>query len=154
MFVKRAAALLSAGLPDRMTERYRFAVENAVGVAERTNCETIEVTHLLAGLLGIKDGIAYHVLKNLGFELETFTEQLLQFPRLHAVSKNETSNDAIDAIHMSVDWVRRFGHSKLDTEHLLLGLIENKTIELMFLGCGVKPTDIGHEIRGLHGLLP
>ena len=153
MIDPRVEMLLSHGLPDRTTKRYRNAIENSVAMTTKADSKIIDAYHLLAGLMSERNGIAYNVMKNLGFKMDAMIEHLESIPRTPTITDMEISHDASVAVRESVDWMRKHGHSHLDTEHLLLALIENELIKSFLAGCDVHSGDILHEIRGLHGLL-
>lgn len=147
------AKMLSYGLPDKVTKRYQHSIKNAVILSQTYHSETIDCRHLLSGLLQIRNGVAYHVLQNLGFETDVLADYLQSFPHSKGTLDERISQDAIIALRRSVDWMRSLGNSHLDTEHLLLAIIEHEEIQSFIASCGVVPGDILHEIRRLHGLL-
>ncbi len=148
------AKMLSYGLPDKATKQYRHSIQNAVVLSQTYDSETIDCRHLLSGLLQTRNGVAYRVLQNLGFKTDALADHLQSIPHSKGTLDEKISQDAIIALRRSVDWMRSLGHLHLDTEHLLLAIIEHEEIQLLFAGFDVVLDDILHEIRGLHGLLP
>ena len=136
------------------TDRYRQAIKCALVAADELKHPTIEVTHLLCGLIREGTGVAYHVLSHLEFNFDNFSIVLSKVPQRQGIPGDCISDDAKVAVRNSVDWMRRFGHSHLGTEHLLLSLIENDTVSSTLMSCGVQSEDVRHEIHGLLGLLP
>ena len=147
----RVATILATGLPDRATDRLRRAVEYAVIAANELAHPTIDVNLLLCGLVRDGTGLAWNVLSNLDFNFNGFAGYISNQYEIDTIPLDGVSDNAKTAIIRSVDWMRRFNHSYLSTEHLLLGLIDDEKVAGTIEAFGVQAEDVRHEVHGLLG---
>lgn len=143
------------GRPDRTTDRTRKAVELAVTAAGEFGARAVDSRHLLCGLLRQAEGVAFHVLDNLGVTASKVDEMLA------ADSPSETNSPmTLDADVRSVmvtasDCSSSMGHNHIGTEHLLLGVVAPGTNSSKLLAeLGIQGEAVTHEIYGLLGRLP
>lgn len=149
----RVATILAYGLPDRATDRLRHAVECAVSAAIELNHPTIDADFLLCGLVREGTGLACNVLSNLDFNFDSFISFISIQREVDTIPQDGVSENAKSVIKQSVDWMRRFNHSYLSTEHLLMGLIDDEKVSGTVATFGVQSEDIRHEVKGLLGFL-
>jgi hypothetical protein len=114
------------GLPfDRFTRRSRNVLRLAQEEAERLQHTRIGTEHLLLGLLLERDGVAAHVLAELGVDADgvrsEFSARLADADPPSEAQLGLTP-DAKRAIELGVREANRLGHRFFGTEHLLLGL--------------------------------
>jgi ATP-dependent Clp protease ATP-binding subunit ClpA len=86
----------------------------------------IGVEHLLLGLLAEEEGAAARALVTLGLDLgavRTTTERALGRGKLAGAPEPTYREDLIDAIERSLHEALAAGSERIDTEHLLLGLV-------------------------------
>jgi hypothetical protein len=111
---------------DKFTERALRVLTYAQQEAQRFNHNYIGTEHILLGLLRESDGVAGHVLLDLGADL-TKVRSTIE----HIIGRGERpmSGDigltprAKKVIELAVAEARRLGHREIGTEHLLLGLV-------------------------------
>ena len=111
---------------DKFTDRARKVLTLAQAEAQRFNHSYIGTEHLLLGLLRVDDGLATRVLRNLGAEpskVRTAVEFLIGRGDRPVVGEVGLTPRAKRVIELAIDEARRLGHSYIDTEHLLLGLV-------------------------------
>jgi hypothetical protein len=111
---------------ERFTERAKKTLSLAQQEAERSGHSYIGTEHLLLGLLGDEDGLAYHVLSNLGVETPTVRqaiENVLARDERIVVQQIIPTSRVKKVIEISFEEARRNGHNYVGTEHLLLGLL-------------------------------
>jgi ATP-dependent Clp protease ATP-binding subunit ClpC len=113
---------------ERFTERAKHVVSAAREEATRLGSEYVRTEHILLGLCKEPDGIAARALENLGVDIEALAieiEQQVQ-PGNAVVSGEEIAFTprAKKVLELAVEEARRFNHSYIGTEHILLGLIK------------------------------
>ncbi len=113
---------------ERFTERAKHVVSAAREEATRLGSEYVRTEHILLGLCKEPDGIAARALENLGVDIEALAieiEQQVQ-PGTAVVSGEEIAFTprAKKVLELAVEEARRFNHSYIGTEHILLGLIK------------------------------
>jgi hypothetical protein len=115
-----------AGRFDRFTRRSRTVLRLAQQQAEHLHQRQIGSEHLLLGLLLEGEGVAAHVLVDLGVRPDELHAAILAHLQPDAAADPRRlglSPDARRAIELSVAEARRLRHHYLGTEHLLLGLV-------------------------------
>jgi ATP-dependent Clp protease ATP-binding subunit ClpC len=113
---------------ERFTERAKHVVGAAREEATRLGSEYVRTEHILLGLCREPEGIAARALENLGVDIEALAveiEQQVQ-PGSAAVSGEEIAFTprAKKVLELAVEEARRFNHSYIGTEHILLGLLK------------------------------
>jgi len=113
---------------ERFTERAKHVVSAAREEATRLGSEYVRTEHILLGLCREPEGIAARALENLGVDIEALAieiEQQVQ-PGSAAVSGEEIAFTprAKKVLELAVEEARRFSHSHIGTEHILLGLLK------------------------------
>jgi ATP-dependent Clp protease ATP-binding subunit ClpC len=112
----------------RFTERAKHVVSAAREEATRLNSEYVRTEHILLGLCREPEGIAARSLENLGVDIEALALEIEQQCQRGTAS---VSGDEIaftprakKVLELAVEEARRFNHSYIGTEHILLGLIK------------------------------
>jgi ATP-dependent Clp protease ATP-binding subunit ClpC len=110
------------------TNAARRALKLAQQEAERMNHARVGTEHLLLGLLYEKKGTASHVLHQLGLQsgdVQHWAERLSTIRRRSSLLKRELdlTPRTQRVLELAGDEARRRGDSRIDTHHLLLGLI-------------------------------
>jgi ATP-dependent Clp protease ATP-binding subunit ClpC len=111
------------------------------------------IEHLLVGLLQEEDGIAGRVLRSLGMNPKVTRERLV-------ISKTEGDDFSLDKVELSPELERAFKlaaneafyrriEDKIDTEHLLLGLLrrKQKSATTIFAEFGISSDEIRAQIE-------
>ena len=96
--------------------------------ATRLGSEYVRTEHILLGLCREPDGIAARALENLGVDIESLAMEIeQQVQRGNAVPSSDEiafTPRAKKVLELSVEEARRFNHSYIGTEHILLGLVK------------------------------
>ncbi len=113
---------------ERFTERAKHVVSAAREEATRLGSEYVRTEHILLGLCREPEGIAARALENLGVDIEALAieiEQQVQ-PGSASLSGEEIAFTprAKKVLELAVEEARRFNHSYIGTEHILLGLLK------------------------------
>lgn len=113
---------------ERFTERAKHVVSAAREEATRLGSEYVRTEHILLGLCKEPEGIAARALENLGVDVEALgieIEQQVQ-PGSAIVSGDDIAFTprAKKVLELAVEEARRFNHSYIGTEHILLGLLK------------------------------
>lgn len=113
---------------ERFTERAKHVVSAAREEATRLNSEYVRTEHILLGLCREPEGIAARALENLGVDIEALALEIEQQCQrgTATISGDEIAFTprAKKVLELAVDGARRFNHSYIGTEHILLGLIK------------------------------
>ena len=113
---------------ERFTERAKHVVSAAREEATRLSSEYVRTEHILLGLCREPDGIAAHALENLGVDIEALAMEIeQQVQRGNAVTTPDEitfTPRAKKVLELAVEEARRFNHSYIGTEHILLGLVK------------------------------
>lgn len=113
---------------ERFTERAKHVVSAAREEATRLNSEYVRTEHILLGLCREPEGIAARALENLAVDIEALALEIEQQCQrgTATVSSDEIAFTprAKKVLELAVDEARRFNHSYIGTEHILLGLIK------------------------------
>jgi hypothetical protein len=119
---------------ERFTNRARQALSLAQEGAEKFQHSSIDTEHLLLGLVREEGGIAGSVLHDLGLnrqQVERLVKELGDSGKRSAKTQPELSPGVRQTLEKAVDQARRMGHPYIGTEHLLLGLLEQKNSTAM-----------------------
>lgn len=111
---------------ERFTRRARRVLAFAEEEAERLQHNTIGTEHLLLGILHESHGIGSRVLRDFAIEsdrLQTVIQELTASKADTASAIRELSPETKRVVELSVDEARRLGKYFIDTEHLLLALV-------------------------------
>ena len=113
---------------ERFTEKAKRVVSAAREEATRLSSEYVRTEHILLGLCKETDGIAAKALENLGVDIEALAMEIeQQCQRGTATIGGEEitfTPRAKKVLELAVEEARRFNHSYIGTEHILLGLIK------------------------------
>jgi ATP-dependent Clp protease ATP-binding subunit ClpB len=116
--------------PERLTVKAAEAIQLAAQEARRSEHPQIEGVHLLQALLDQEDGIVAPILNKLGVTVslirERTRESLGSRARVSGGSDPGLSRDLTRAMDVAEEEARSLGDEYVSTEHLLLGLSEEK----------------------------
>lgn len=116
---------------DRFTDRSKKVMQLANKEAQRFNRKYIDTEHILLGLVKEGGGIAATVLQNLGVDLRKIrleVEKKIQSGTVGMVTMVKlpyTSRSKI-VIELSAKASRELNHNFVGTEHILIGLLQEK----------------------------
>ena len=111
----------------RFTERAQKVLFLARKEAMEMGCPYIGTEHILLGLIGEGEGVAFKVLAGLGIDADRVRQtvtQLVETTKGPVVSEPVSTPRSKKVLELSIDEARRMGVSYVGTEHLLLGLIQ------------------------------
>jgi len=111
---------------DKFTERARKVFSFAQEEAQRFQHNYIGTEHLLLGLVREQDGIAAHILQNLGVELgkaRNAIESIIGRGDRIILGEIGLTPRAKKVIELAVEEAHQLKHPYIGTEHLLLGLV-------------------------------
>jgi len=117
---------------ERFTERAKHVVSAAREEATRLGSEYVRTEHILLGLCRETEGIAARALENLGVDTEALALEIEQQVQLGSavVSSDDIAFTprAKKVLELAVEEARRFNHSYIGTEHILLGVGEGSGV--------------------------
>ena len=142
---------------ERFSERAKHVVSSAREEATRLCSEYVRTEHILLGLCRETNGIAARALENLGVDVGQLAAEIerrvLRGASLTSSEEITFTPRAKKVLELAVEEARRFNHSYIGTEHILLGLLKEgegiaaKVLEDM----KVDPERIQTEIMRLLG---
>jgi hypothetical protein len=118
---------------ERFTKRARHALSLAQEATTTLHHNAIDTEHLLLGLVREDAGVAGTVLRELGLNRKQVEELVKELSAASQgeVSSPELSPDVKRALEKAVAQANKLGHNYVGTEHLLLGLLEQKNSTAM-----------------------
>ncbi len=141
---------------ERFSDRARKVVQLANQEAHRLNHEYIGTEHILLGLVKEGEGVAAHVLKNLGVDLKKVrfqVEKIVQFePKALVPGRLPQTPRTKWVIECAVDEARNLNHNHVGTEHLLLGLVRDGegVAAQVLVKLGLQLDRVRKEVREFH----
>jgi len=115
---------------DRLTVKAGEAIQSAAATARQEGHPEIDALHLLQALLDQEEGIVVPVLQKLGAQLprlrEGVTQGLGRLARVQGGADPRISRDLTRALDRAEARARELKDEYVSTEHLLLGLTEEK----------------------------
>lgn len=111
---------------EKFTERAKKVLTLAQEEAERSHHSYVGTEHLLLGLLREGEGLAAHVLANLGVDIDgvrKVIESVLGRNERIIIQQVIPTSRVKKVIELSFEESRRMGHNYVGTEHVLLGLM-------------------------------
>lgn len=115
---------------ERFTDRVRLVMQFANQEAQRFGHEYIGPEHILLGLVKEGSGIASHVLREFGVDLQKIRveveKQLTFHPDVVSMGKLPQTPRAKKVIEYAIDESRGLNHNYVGTEHILLGVLREQ----------------------------
>jgi ATP-dependent Clp protease ATP-binding subunit ClpC len=111
---------------EKFSERARRVLTIAQEEARSLNHSYIGTEHILLGLVREEEGVAAHVLINLGIGLSkvrSAVEFIIGRGEKPGTGETGLTPRAKKVIELAIDEARQMGHNYIGTEHLLLGLL-------------------------------
>ena len=142
---------------DRFTDRAKKVMNFARQEAQRFNHEYLGTEHILLGLIKEGEGVAAHVLKNMGIDMTKIRMEIEKIvktgPSMVTMGQLPFTQMAKKVLELSMEEASSLSHNYIGTEHLLLGLIkENEGIAAQVLtNLGVKLEDVREEVLDFLG---
>lgn len=137
---------------DRFTDRARRVMQLANQEAQRLSDECVTCGHVLIGMVKEGGGIGAIVLRNAGVELRKLRVELekLAKPGQKTVAMGRLSQTPAvkRAIDYAIEEARNLNHKYVGTEHLLLGLTRDGTLDSMIIlaALGIDTRDLRKAI--------
>lgn len=137
-----------------LTIKSQEAIERAQQIAKEKQYQSIEIAHLMKGILEIDENVTPFVLKKLGVNFNVIKKAVDSivdsFPR---VTGNEQylSRSANEALQEANTYLKEFGDEYVSLEHILLGILKTKDqVSQMLKDSGVNQKGLIaaiHELR-------
>jgi ATP-dependent Clp protease ATP-binding subunit ClpC len=146
-----------ADMHPHCTDRALKVMQLANEEAKRFNHESISSEHILLGLVKEGSGVAVNILKNLGIDLRTVSlevEKVVQTGTdMVTIAQIPRTQRAKKVIEYSIEEARNLSHNRLDTGHLLLGLLREREgiAAQMLKNLGLLLEDVRTEVLNLSG---
>ena len=120
-------------VPGRFTERARIIINYANEEAIRLNHDQIDTEHLLLGLVHEGQGIAARALQELDVNLERLEMEVKRMIKKTSIFTDKTrrplgfAHAANQVLQYAMEEAQRLEYDHVGTEHILLGLIRERT---------------------------
>ena len=148
---KRVTDIFMLGRPGRETDRARCTVELAVKCADEFGDAVFDSCHWLAGMYREGNGVAYHVLDNLGVTQSQIDDSIRSRER-HTAPSFRVANDIRLLLDGAFAAAAEMSHSYIGTEHLLIGATADGTRSALLFGdLGLDPRNVENEVFYLLG---
>ncbi len=136
---------------ERFTDQSRRVLVLAQEEARLLNHSYIGTEHILLGLISAEDGVASHVLTELGATLAVIRDRVEKTIGLTAgqgTGSPPFTPRAKKVLELALRESNQLGHTKIGTEHLLLGLIrEGEGVGCQALvGLGVELSEVRQRV--------
>src|SRR2546428_851903 len=154
---RRAGAMIR---PERLTVKAAEALQQASGLAREGGNPVVNDAHLFHALLSQDDGIVVPLLQKAGLNvtrLKAETERELdRFPKQSGggtAAEPTLAREVSRVLDRADEEAKALGDAYVSTEHLLLGLIEEKgtTAKQLLSAAGVDRADVMAALEGVRG---
>lgn len=140
------------------TERFQRVLAFASDEADGLGHGFVTCQHLLVALSRESKGLATAVLENLGISPDALHDLLVESAAFHdrvSQGRMDLADEARDAIERAVMAAQEWGHRRLDTEHLLYGIIiEPTSADEMLASLRIEPNQVLNELYALQQAAP
>ncbi len=138
---------------DKFTIKAQEAIQEAVNIAQRRGQQSIEPSHIMAGVMDKGRDVAHFVFQKLGVnsqQIETLVNQELQhLPRV-AGGNPYLSNDSQQVLQRATDQAQKMGDEYVSVEPLLLALLQvNSTVSRILKDAGCTEKEMLKAINEL-----
>lgn len=140
------------------TERFQRVLAFASDEADGLGHGFVSCQHLLYALSRETKGLASAVLDGLGISPDVLHEMLADMAAYHdrtTMGRIDLADEARDAIARAVAVAREWGHRRLDTEHLLYGIIvEPTSVDELLATFQIEPGEVLNQLYALQASAP
>ncbi|NTU69896.1 AAA family ATPase, partial [bacterium] len=133
-------------------ERFTHNAKKTLIAAQKTasiNNEQIMPRHILAGLLSVKEGLAFDVMSGFGLT----QEKVFSIMEMSGATYSKgvgLSTEARRSVEKSLEYAKRFNQMHVGTEHILLGVLsEGEDTNMLLEQLGVSSRDIVNQVETL-----
>src|ERR1051325_11689894 len=144
--------------PERLTVKAAEALQQAGALARSRGNPVVNDAHLFQALLAQDDGIVVPLLQKAGLniaQLKAETErELARFPQQSGTAAEPTlSREVSRVLDRADDEAKALGDAYVSTEHVLLGLVEEKgtTAKQLLAAAGVDRAALLAALEGVRG---
>ncbi len=133
---------------DKLTIKAQEALQSAQEIAQKLNHQEVDGEHLLSALIQQPDGLVRPLLDKLGLSPDSILSQLdddlNRRPQVHGAAETYLSKSLRQALDAAQSHADKLKDQFVSTEHLLLGLAEQKKVN-------AKIADILKALREIRG---
>ncbi len=133
---------------DKLTIKAQEALQAAQEIAQKLNHQEVDGEHLLSALIQQPDGLVRPLLDKLGLNPDAIVhkldEELNRRPQVHGAGETFLSKSLRHALDSAQSHANKLKDQYVSTEHLLLGLAEQKKVD-------TKVADILKALKEIRG---
>ncbi|MDX2033225.1 MAG: Clp protease N-terminal domain-containing protein, partial [Blastocatellia bacterium] len=115
---------------DKFTLKSQEAIESSVALAEKDQHQQVEPEHLLASLIEQPEGVTRPMLGKIGVNTQAALSEveaaIKKFPSVSGFNQRYYSNRTTDIFSRAQKEADKLKDEYISTEHLLLGMVEDK----------------------------
>ena len=139
---------------NNFTIKSQEAVQRAQQIAMEGQQQSIELGHLLKGILEVDESVAPFVFKKLGVNFDAIrqaTDSIVHsYPKVSGGGNQYMSRTTTEALQKANTYLKEFGDEFVALEHLLLGIIATKdSVSQMLKDSGVSEKALKAAIKDL-----
>ncbi|MEO8453192.1 MAG: Clp protease N-terminal domain-containing protein, partial [Gemmatimonadota bacterium] len=144
--------------PERLTIKAQEAFRDAIALARSRGHPVVNDAHLFAVLLGQEEGVVQPLLQKAGLNVTALQEaterELAKFPKQSGEIGEPTLSRELNRVFDRAEAdAKKLGDSYVSTEHLLLGLVEEKgtTARAVISTFSLSADDLRSALEGVRG---
>ena len=144
--------------PERLTIKAQEAFRDALALARTRGNPVVNDAHLFAVLLGQDEGVVQPLLQKAGLNvaglIEATERELAKFPSQSGETGEPTLSRELNRVFDRAEKdAKTLGDSYVSTEHLLIGLVEEKgtTARAVISTFGLSADDLRGALEGVRG---
>ena len=139
---------------NNFTIKSQEAVQRAQQIAMEGQQQSIELGHLLKGILEVDESVAPFVFKKLGVNFDAIRQAtdsiVYSYPKVSGGGSQYMSRTATEALQKANTYLKEFDDEFVALEHLLLGIIATKdSVSQMLKDSGVSEKALKAAIKEL-----
>lgn len=139
-----------------MTLKAQQAIQTSREIASSYNNQSIEPIHLLAALIQDSNGLIYEILNKNNIDLRKLkikiNEELSKLPKVMGAENFYASSSFTAIYDKSLKLSESMGDSYISVEHLLIAMLENKSIANgLLIDLGLTKSIVENTIKDIRG---
>lgn len=141
---------------NKMTLKAQQAIQTSREIASSYNNQSIEPIHLLAALIQDSNGLIYEILNKNNIDLRKLkikiNEELSKLPKVMGAENFYASSSFTAIYDKSLKLSESMGDSYISVEHLLIAMLENKSIANgLLIDLGLTKSIVENTIKDIRG---
>ncbi|MDQ4145149.1 MAG: ATP-dependent chaperone ClpB [Actinomycetota bacterium] len=141
---------------EKLTVKSQEALGQAQRLASERNHQQVEPAHILAALVGQTDGVVFPLLQKLGINPRVLLGRLDDIvgaiPKVYGGTETFLSASSRSLLDMAAEEAEALGDSYVSTEHLLLGLLQQRDdVAELLTKAGIERAKVLEALKEVRG---